>query len=80
MSGILTGDAPGEASRYIERYYDNKIVAVYSPSAQGDQNPLYLQPMTEIEKIKSDLALSSGRARNSEEPTRWPDLRVPWMT
>lgn len=70
MSGILTGDAPGEASRYIERYYDNKIVAVYSPSAQGDQNPLYLQPMSDIEKIKSDLALSSGRAKNSEEANK----------
>ena len=70
MSGILTGDAPGEASRYIERYYDNKIVAVYSPSAQGDQNPRYLQPMSDIEKIKSDLALSSGRARNSEEANK----------
>jgi len=70
MSGALTGDAPGEASRYIERYYDNKAVAVYSPSAQGDQNPRYLQPMSDIEKIKSDLALSSGRAKNSEEANK----------
>jgi len=70
MSGILTGDFPGEASRYIERFYDNKVVAVYSPSAQGDQNPRYLQPMLDIEKIKSDLALSSGRAKNSEEANK----------
>ena len=69
-SGMLSADFPGETSRYIERFYDDKVVALYQPSAQGDQNPRYASPMQEIEKIKSDLAISSGRAKDSEEAVK----------
>ena len=70
MSGRLSADVPGETTKYIETYYNDKIVALYSPGAQGDQNPKYLQPMQDIEKQKSELALSSGRAKNSEEANK----------
>ena len=37
MSGVISGDFYGETSKYIEEYYDNKIVALWSMSASGDQ-------------------------------------------
>lgn len=70
MSSMISADAPGEASRYIEDYYNGKIIALWSSSASGDQNPRYLQPMQDIEKLKTDSALSSGRAKNSDEANR----------
>ncbi|MCX6628334.1 MAG: neutral/alkaline non-lysosomal ceramidase N-terminal domain-containing protein [Candidatus Solibacter sp.] len=43
LGGILSADYPGAASRYIEQVYDDKMVAVFSQGAEGDQNPLYLR-------------------------------------
>ncbi len=70
MSSIISADAPGVASSYIEDYYNGKIVALWSSSASGNQNPRYLQPMQDIEKLKSEVALSSGRAKNTDEANR----------
>jgi neutral ceramidase len=33
----ITGDLPGVASRYIEDYYKNKVIAVWTSGAAGDQ-------------------------------------------
>ena len=41
--GILTADFPGVTSRFIERAYDDKVVAIWSSGAAGDENPLYLR-------------------------------------
>lgn len=45
QSGVVSADFPGEASRYIERRYDQKAVAIFSQSASGNQNPLLLGSM-----------------------------------
>lgn len=65
MSGVLSAGVPGETTKYIEDYYKGKVVALWQMSASGDQNPRYLQPMQDVEKIKSDLALSSGRVKDT---------------
>lgn len=65
MSGVLSAGVPGETMKYIEDYYKGKIIALWSMSASGDQNPRYLQPMQDVERIKSELALSSGRAKDT---------------
>jgi hypothetical protein len=41
--GILTADFPGVTSKYIERAYGDKAVAIWSSGAAGDENPLYLR-------------------------------------
>jgi len=41
--GILTADFPGVTSRFVERAYDDKVVAIWSSGAAGDENPLYLR-------------------------------------
>jgi hypothetical protein len=43
LGGILSADYPGTATRYIEQIYGDKVVAVFSQGAEGDQNPLYLR-------------------------------------
>ncbi len=39
LSGAISADFPGEASKYIEELFDGKTVAVFSQGASGDQNP-----------------------------------------
>jgi hypothetical protein len=37
---LITGDLPGTTSRFIESYYQDKVVALWTPGAAGDQNPI----------------------------------------
>jgi neutral ceramidase len=46
LGGINSADFPGAAARYIEQIYDDRVVAVFSQGAEGDQNPLYLRAST----------------------------------
>jgi hypothetical protein len=39
---LVTGDLPGAAERYVEGYYDDKVVALWTIGAAGDQNPKYM--------------------------------------
>jgi neutral ceramidase len=48
----ISGDAPGAASRYIEDSFDDKIVAVWSTGACGDQNPVYFQQTYDLREIR----------------------------
>jgi hypothetical protein len=46
LGGINSADFPGAAARFIEQIYDDRIVAVFTQGAEGDQNPLYLRAST----------------------------------
>jgi len=48
----ISGDAPGAASKYIEDSFDDKIVAMWSTGACGDQNPLYFQQIYDLSEIR----------------------------
>jgi neutral ceramidase len=39
---LVTGDLPGAAERYVEQYYDDKVFALWTIGAAGDQNPKYM--------------------------------------
>jgi neutral ceramidase len=67
MSGILSGDFPGMASKYVEEYYDYKLVALWSMGAAGDQNPISTRPMMDVGKFKTNAALASGKAKDEAE-------------
>jgi neutral ceramidase len=43
MRNEISADFPGVMSRYIEQNFDDKVVAIWSAGAAGDQNPLYLR-------------------------------------
>ncbi len=77
---MVSGDAPGATSRYIEDSFDDKIVAVWSTGACGDQNPLYFQQTYDLREIRikdyakrgQDISNSmppGGQGLNKQDPT-----------
>jgi len=38
---LVTGDLPGAAERYVEQFYQDGVVALWTMGAAGDQNPKY---------------------------------------
>jgi neutral/alkaline ceramidase-like enzyme len=48
----VSGDAPGEVSKYIEDSLDDKAVALWSSGAAGDQNPIYYQQTYDLREIR----------------------------
>ncbi len=51
LTGIVSADFAGQAAADIEHYYDDKPIAVFTQSASGDQNPLYLQPHGDLTAV-----------------------------
>src|SRR5579871_5758313 len=48
----VSADAPGTTSKYIEDSFDDKIVALWSSGAAGDQNPIYFQQTFDLRDIR----------------------------
>jgi neutral ceramidase len=57
---MISGDAPGTTSKYIEDSFDDKIVALWSSGAAGDQNPLYYQQTYDLREIRIKEYASRG--------------------
>jgi neutral ceramidase len=51
LNGMISGDFPGEAQRYLERTYD-KSIALWTSGAAGDQNPLYWRADHVVEQAR----------------------------
>ncbi len=77
---LLSGDYPGAASRYIEDSFDDKIVALFSAGAQGDQNPIFFQQTFDLRDIRikdyakrgqdiSNAMPPGGQGLNKQDPT-----------
>lgn len=66
-SGSISADFPGATSKYIEDYYGNGLVAMFSSGAAGDQNPVSVKPMTDVGDVKVDALLASGQAKELSE-------------
>jgi hypothetical protein len=49
---LVSGDAPGTASKYVEDSLDGDIVALWSSGAAGDQNPVYFQQTYDLREIR----------------------------
>ncbi len=76
----ISADAPGAASRYIEDSFDDKIIAVWSTGACGDQNPVYFQQTYDLREIRirdyakrgidiSNAMPPGGEGLNKKDPT-----------
>ena len=59
MHGVTAGQTgqgqrrhPGATSRYIEDSFDDKVVALWSTGAAGDQNPIYFQQTYDLREIR----------------------------
>jgi neutral ceramidase len=65
----ISADAPGAASKYIEDSFDDRIVAVWSTGACGDQNPIYYQQTYDLREIRiKDYAKRGIDISNSMPP------------
>jgi len=49
----VSGDIPGAASRYIEDSFDDRVVALWSSGAAGDQNPIYYQQTYDLRDVRT---------------------------
>lgn len=58
---LVSGDAPGAASRYIEKHFNDKVVALWSEGASGDQNPIFFQQTFDLRKIRIDDFAKQGK-------------------
>jgi neutral ceramidase len=64
----VSGDVPGAASRYIEDSYDDKIVALWSTGAEGDQNPIYFQQTFDLRQIRIEDYAKRGEDISNAMP------------
>jgi neutral ceramidase len=60
LSGVISADFPGEASRYVEELFDDRTVAVFSQGASGDQNPRDFRSPTLFMAQRSALTAGPG--------------------
>ena len=65
----VSGDIPGAASRYVEDSFDDRVVAVWSSGAAGDQNPIYFQQTYDLREIRiKDYAKRGTDISNAMPP------------
>ena len=76
----VSADAPGTTSKYIEDSFDDKIIALWSSGAAGDQNPIYFQQTFDLRDIRikdyakrgediSNAMPPGGQGLNKKDPT-----------
>jgi neutral ceramidase len=66
---LVSGDAPGTTSRYIEDSLDDKVIALWSSGAAGDQNPIYFQQTYDLREIRiKDYAKRGEDISNAMPP------------
>jgi hypothetical protein len=77
---LVSGDAPGTASKYIEDSFGGDVVALWSSGAAGDQNPIYYQQTYDLREIRvkeyaargvdiSNAMPPGGQGLNKQHPT-----------
>lgn len=85
LSGFTSADFAGAMSRYVEQAYDEKIVAVFTQGASGDQNPLYLRASTNVMASKAGVPITGnvlvredveGKIRGTDLKPLSPDPKV----
>lgn len=59
LNGKVSGDFPGEAERYIERTFGDKVVALWTSGAAGDQNPPYLRANRKISEARIQAVMEA---------------------
>jgi len=65
---LVSGDAPGATSKYIENHLNDKVVALWSEGAAGDQNPVYFQQTYDLRKIRIDDYAKRGKDISNAMP------------
>lgn len=58
LSGFISADFAGAASRHVEQAFDDTMVMVFVQGASGDQNPLHLRTGTNVMAGASGVDIS----------------------
>lgn len=61
LSGIVSSDVPGEASRYVEARYGSGTVVIFAQGASGDQNPKHTQALYDLIEARAGLPEAGNR-------------------
>src|SRR5487761_2055222 len=77
LSGVISADFPGEASRYVEDLFDNRTVAIFSQGASGDQNPKDFRSPTTFMGSRSALMQARGPLMQTVGPPAAPGDQAP---
>ncbi len=65
---MVSGDFPGDASRYIESAYNGDFVALFASGAAGDQNPIYFQQTFDLREIRIQDYAKRGEDISNQMP------------
>lgn len=68
LSGLISADFPGEASRYVERQYGGATVAIFAQGASGDQNPALQRPQRRLIRVRTHDARAGQDALTAPPP------------
>jgi len=60
LSGVISADFPGEASRYVEDLFGSRTVAIFTQGASGDQNPREFRSPSLFMAQRSAVAAGHG--------------------
>jgi neutral ceramidase len=75
LSGVTSGDIPGDASRYIERRYPGSV-AIFSQGAQGDQNPLFTGPAMKLIGVRTRIPQQADSRIGAISPWKYSASEV----
>jgi hypothetical protein len=77
LVGITSADFPGAATRYIEKAFDDRMIAVWSQGASGDQNPLLMRASTNALASKSSVKITGYELVREDVEAPLRDGKVP---
>jgi len=77
LVGFTSADFPGAASRYIEQAFDDRMVAVWTQGASGDQNPLLMRASTNALASKSGVKITGYELVREDVEAPLRDGKVP---
>lgn len=77
LVGFTSADFPGAATRYIEKAFDEKMIAVWTQGASGDQNPLLMRASTNALASKSNVKITGYELTREDVEAPLRDGKVP---
>lgn len=78
---LMTGDWPGAAARFVEKEFENGIIAPITIGASGDINPIYMVPEskfdTQLEEMEiTGIYVGEEAVKVANEITTYPNGRI----
>ena len=74
---LITADIPGATSRFVELYYTDAAVVLWTSGSAGDQSPINRWEARDFRGVET-IAMLLGREilRVAESLTTWPQARI----